>query len=113
MADGAIWPGAKVCVLEAPCGHPGCEWVPILSVVDGQLRAARTALDKAAGLYDRHHGLGPVLFHCGAGIERSPLVVAYILVTRHGMTWEAAYSLLRSRRPQVQDRSVWFADSHV
>jgi len=82
-------------------------------VADGQLRAASSALEKAAGVYDRHHGLGPVLYHCGAGIERSPLVVAYILVTRRGMTWQGAYDLIRAARPQVQDRSAWLGSNHV
>jgi protein-tyrosine phosphatase len=48
-----------------------------------------------------------VLVHCEEGCERAPLVVAWFLKTRRGMTLDEAYALLRSRRPIVEDRRRW------
>ena len=48
-----------------------------------------------------------VLVHCEEGCERAPLVVAWFLKTRRGMTLDEAYALMKSRRPIVQDRRRW------
>jgi Dual specificity phosphatase, catalytic domain len=105
--DGGSWGGVSVCVLEGHCGHPNCQWVRILTDAGGRVQAAWAALEMVATIYDANEKNGAVLLHCGAGIERSPLAAAYILVTRHGMTWQSAYALLQSKRPQVQDRTAW------
>jgi protein-tyrosine phosphatase len=48
-----------------------------------------------------------VLVHCEEGCERAPLVVAWFLKTRRGMTLDEAYGLMKRRRPIVQDRRRW------
>jgi protein-tyrosine phosphatase len=48
-----------------------------------------------------------VLVHCEEGCERAPLVVAWFLRARRGMTLDEAYALLKSRRPIVEDRRHW------
>jgi protein-tyrosine phosphatase len=66
------------------------------------------SLERTAALIDDELALGRrVLVHCEEGCERAPLVVAWFLKTRRGMTLDEAYTLLRSRRPIVQDRRRW------
>jgi protein-tyrosine phosphatase len=65
-------------------------------------------LDKTAALIDEELALGHrVLVHCEEGCERAPLVVAWFLKTKRGMTIDEAYGLLKSRRPIVVDRRRW------
>jgi len=47
------------------------------------------------------------LVHCAAGIERSPLAVAYYLKYSKGISIEEAYQIVKQGRPQTQDRRVW------
>lgn len=50
----------------------------------------------------------PLLVHCKAGVERSPLVMAtYLWVDQRFDTLEKAYMYLIRRRPTVSDRSFW------
>ena len=49
----------------------------------------------------------PLLVHCAAGIERSPLVIVYYLVKTKGLTLEDAYTFVKKIRPQISDRSNW------
>jgi protein-tyrosine phosphatase len=66
------------------------------------------SLDKTAALIDQELVLGNrVLIHCEEGCERAPLVVAWFLKTKRGMTIDEAYALLKSRRPIVEDRRRW------
>ena len=51
-----------------------------------------------------------VLVHCEEGSERAPLVVAWYLMTRRGMSLDEAYGLLCKRRPIVRDRRKWLAE---
>lgn len=53
----------------------------------------------------------PVLVHCYAGVERSPLTVAWYLYTRgHFATIHAAYEFIQKKRPIVQDRICWLPE---
>jgi protein-tyrosine phosphatase len=67
------------------------------------------ALERAAAAIHAHRGAGRrVLVHCYAGIERSPLTVAYYLHRYgHAKTISEAYDIVRSKRPIVQDRQSW------
>jgi protein-tyrosine phosphatase len=81
-------------------------WLPILP--PGGPPAERAMLDAAITHIDRLLGMGhKVLVHCGAGVERSPLTVAWYLREKSGMDWDQAYALLREKRPVVQDRREW------
>ena len=66
------------------------------------------SLERTAALIDHELASGRrVLVHCEEGCERAPLVVAWFLKTRRGMTLDQAYFLLKSRRPIVEDRRRW------
>ena len=68
----------------------------------------RATLDSTAAVIDAALERNQrVLVHCEEGCERAPLVVAWFLKTRHGMTLDEAYALMKSRRPIVQDRRRW------
>jgi protein-tyrosine phosphatase len=66
------------------------------------------SIERTAALIDNELALGHrVLVHCEEGCERAPLVVAWFLKTKRGMTLDQAYTLLKSRRPIVEDRRRW------
>lgn len=71
------------------------------------LKVDTTAMAKAINLIDKGLEEGPVLVHCYAGIERSPLTVAVWLVANRGYTLEEAYILLQSKRDIVEHRGLW------
>jgi Dual specificity phosphatase, catalytic domain len=72
------------------------------------LANGRATLDTTSALIDAGLRVGmPVLVHCEEGCERAPLVVAWFLKTRRGMTLDDAYWLIKSRRPIVKDRRAW------
>src|SRR3990172_11102387 len=48
-----------------------------------------------------------VLVHCAAGMERSPLAVAYFLAYSKGIPIEEAYKIVKRGRPQTQERTGW------
>lgn len=48
-----------------------------------------------------------VLVHCAAGIERSPLAVAYFLAYSKGIPIEESYKIVKRGRPQTQERTIW------
>ncbi len=48
-----------------------------------------------------------VLVHCAAGIERSPLTVAYFISYSKGISIHEAYKIVKRQRPQAQDRTMW------
>ena len=65
-------------------------------------------LEATAALIDDGLARGlRVLVHCEEGCERAPLVVAWFLKTRRAMTLDEAYTLLKSRRPIIEDRRRW------
>lgn len=66
------------------------------------------SLERTATLIDDELAQGHrVLVHCEEGCDRAPLVVAWFLKTKRGMTLDQAYILLKSRRPIVEDRRRW------
>jgi predicted protein tyrosine phosphatase len=68
----------------------------------------RATLDSTAAVIDAALERNQrVLVHCEEGCERAPLVVAWFLKTRRGMTLDEAYALMKSRRPIIQDRRRW------
>jgi hypothetical protein len=72
------------------------------------LANGRATLDTTSALIDAGLRLGMrVLVHCEEGCERAPLVLAWFLKTRRGMTFDEAYALIKSRRPIVKDRRAW------
>jgi hypothetical protein len=78
------------------------EWIPIL------IGNHKENLDAAAKIIERVLSEGKGVFvHCLVGIERAPLTVVWFLHTKRGMTLDAAYALLKEKRPVVEDRRQW------
>lgn len=115
--DGRRFPGERLCVLENPPDYPHegrTRHIPILTVPAGHndavpVWASRKQLDKAADYITEQLRAGKrLIVHCGQGVERSPLTVAWWLVkTGRCPTLKMAYVHLRASRPCVEDRCVW------
>jgi hypothetical protein len=72
------------------------------------IRANMKSLNKAADKIDEIlKKKKKCLIHCGGGIERSPLCVAWYLHKKKGMTIADAYQLLWQKRPCVLYRGDW------
>jgi protein-tyrosine phosphatase len=91
---------------------PGESHIPILvplsyrSPADGVL-AYRVRLDNAVKWIEENRSR-QMLVHCGAGIERSPLTVAWYMCRRRVVAdLDHAYAWLIKQRPVVQDRRMW------
>jgi len=97
----------SLCVLEDPCGTPHCHHVRILSLKDGA--AMPELLEAAADVIDRRWANlnPPLLVHCGAGVERSPLTVVWWMRRRFGLDFDTSYEWLQKLRPCVADRRMW------
>jgi protein-tyrosine phosphatase len=95
--------GLIICVLEQKPHDepPNATWIPFMAEGIGSLDITATVIDNALVSGRR------VLVHCGAGSERAPLTVAWFLNRRRAMSLDAAYELLKRKRPIVQDRRVW------
>jgi len=100
-----------ICTLELPSDADRAAATLCLPVLEGDSNVATEATLEALRLAirDNLRAGRRVLVHCGAGVERSPLAVAYYLHRDHGLSWDAAYALLQRRRPQVADRRSWLA----
>ncbi|MGH8013548.1 MAG: dual specificity protein phosphatase family protein [Candidatus Binataceae bacterium] len=95
--------GMVICVLQdKPRSEPDrAIWMPFLE-------NGRATLDSTAALIDAALKLSlRVLVHCEEGCERAPLVVAWFLKTRRGMSLDDAYELMKTRRPIISDRRQW------
>jgi hypothetical protein len=119
MDDGAAWSGPKICVLKAACPH-GClhdnyvfSAAPEPGAEHGILFASMKRLRRVLTHYQELRRQGPVLIHCGHGIERSPLAAVFILVETAGMSVSHAYEMVMLPRPQVQDRSSWLPVKYI
>ena len=103
--DAETWTGFGISVLEfrVPTLPPTTVHIPILDLAwdisDGLTpRALRPQLDQATEAIDQALSWGErVLVSCGMGIERSPLVVAWFLHRRRGLSLDDAYALIRTR----------------
>lgn len=113
--DAKVFLGAKVAVHEAVgTVTAGSHWVPIVEPYDHrntkvQLVASRLMLDAATQIVRAHQKAGRrVLLHCAAGIERSPLTMAWFL-RRYGYARNLndAYAKIRALRPQIQECTHW------
>ncbi|MGH7988493.1 MAG: dual specificity protein phosphatase family protein [Candidatus Binataceae bacterium] len=95
--------GIIICVLQdKPLSEPRrAIWMPFL-------QNGRATLDSTAALIDAALKLNlRVLVHCEEGCERAPLVIAWFLKARRGMSLDEAYGLMKTRRPLIRDRRQW------
>lgn len=95
----------KIFTNRDPEKHPyGTDWHDDPSIV-----ADTEQLDKIVNLIEayRFHGFN-VLVHCVGGVHRSPLVVAWFMF-RFGASasLEEAYTAIRQKRPEVEERLMW------
>ncbi len=79
--------------------------VPILTS-SGHVHSKQ--LNRLANIIDLILAEGEQLMvHCGAGIERSPLTIMWYLHRKLGSSYEEAYNMIKTKRPQIADRSTW------
>jgi protein-tyrosine phosphatase len=106
--------GVAICVTDGPLWGHRCLHIPILKYGDGPAPDYVSADRKQLALVTksinaaRHVGL-PVLVHCAAGIERSPLAVAWYIAHQRNIPLEAAYEIVKAKHPITQDRRYWVA----
>ena len=105
--------GKTICVLsERPDPFPRESiWAPILAVDsedETEIRADIEKLDEVVGMIETFLREGQrVLVYCGAGVDRSPLAVAWYLHKGRGMPLAAAYAFIRVKRPIVRPHPNW------
>lgn len=112
QSDGDAFEGERLCVLEHEDRYENRRrCIPIRTIPGGPdgLYVSRAQLDKAADyITSTLQGGQNLIVHCGAGVERSPLTVAWWFVKIGAFpTLEAAYSVLSTVRPVIQDRRHW------
>lgn len=104
-ADSESFVGTVVCVQhEQTPTKPSHIWMPLLR---NEERAYLSQLDSTAAIIDGWLSAGPVLVHCGGGIDRAPLVVVWFLHRRRGLVLDDAYDLVKKRRPQINRHEDW------
>lgn len=99
--------GSIIVVLEQrPSNEPHHSLhIPILGP-DGYAHSEQ--LDKLANVIDSlSRRKKPVLVHCMAGIERSPLAIVWYLYRYYEMTLDDAYQHVITKRNQVANRLSW------
>jgi protein-tyrosine phosphatase len=114
----ALAAGFRVlCVLEEPMLDTH---IPVLLPPVGQRPALPPCayvkrLEEARRWICEHWSVGVptlnVLVHCAAGVERSPLTLAWFLIKQaYCPDLDHAYAWLMSHRPVVQDRRSWLEE---
>lgn len=53
-----------------------------------------------------------VVVHCYAGVERSPLTVAWWISRTQHLTIDEAYQRVKAARPEAQDRRHWVPETY-
>jgi protein-tyrosine phosphatase len=120
--DAQTFPGHTLCVIETASEdrYEGMTYYcPILALDPDHeipyplipVRARIDQLERALAIISNYHqkdNFPPLLVHCYAGMERSPLTLAYWLVqTGNKEDYAEAYEFLKSIRPIVEDRTAW------
>lgn len=110
--------GARLCVHE----HPECYTgqglhIPILAELPNSRLDRSGAVvdpitfDKAIdAIHDHQTRNVPLLVHCHAGIERSPLTVAgYFVKYKLAKSYYEAYQMIKAKRPCISHRTFWLS----
>lgn len=68
----------------------------------------RAVLDELANLIERSVLIKQrVVVYCGFGVERSPLAVAYWIMSLYHYSWDEAYSMIKAFRDDAIDCRSW------
>jgi protein-tyrosine phosphatase len=108
QSDADAFRGQRLCVLEEPNCRQRMDDTRHIAILEQGL-ARRAKLTEAAEYITQSLAEGAqLLVHCGAGVERSPLTVAWWYVHIGAFTnLDTAYAALKAVRPQVEDRRAW------
>ena len=116
LTDAQSFDGPILCVLEErPQKEPlKALHIPVCIIdKNGNRRTNTSILNYIAGVIEGTlQKEGKILVHCMAGVERSPLVVAWLLHTR-GISIGAAYGRIMSIRPEVLRCDDWIEDHNA
>jgi hypothetical protein len=83
-------------------------WVPLLYPLTTYPKVNKTNKELIMKLIHENLIQGKnILVHCGAGMERSPLVVACYLKEYHMLSLDEAYKVVKTHRRQTIDRRDW------
>lgn len=114
LEDAKTWKGPIICVLERlPNDEPDhALWIPFLKTKydDGFIEyALPQQLDLISVMIDnnRLQKNKPLLVHCTAGMERSPLAVAWWLSKKIDIPIEESYEIVKKYRPQTMEHLEW------
>lgn len=125
--DAKSFDGTIICAMqEIPEDEPmEAFWIPVIRsnvplnikelIADqgAEITALKHQLYLISEIIFNHEGSDkPVLIHCLAGIERSPLAVVFYLHYFKNMNWDEAYDFVKLKRPQVQNRLIWLNMSY-
>ncbi len=110
-----------ICVLENPCSmSEDCTHKQILNreAIMGKDQITKEEyrslvhvepdlMNQVIKTLDEYLSSGPLLVHCAAGIERSPLVCAMYIHRKFGISFNKSYDWVKVLRPATQDRKFW------
>lgn len=96
-------------VLEAEPSTPYDLWIPVLRAEGDEVMADPAELDRVAAEVLRRRDEGRVVFlHCGQGMERSPMTIAWVLWRAgEAKSFDAAYDEVQRLHRITQRRDTW------
>lgn len=102
--------GRQCTPFETICVLPGTNESAVLQFNLSTPPFSMDVLNKIADIIEfRRQNRMKTIIHCGAGVERSPLVVAWWLYRIHGFDLDTAYKIIRVSRPMILDRREWIS----
>ena len=109
--DAKEFKGHLICVLEGILDDepPHAMWVPVMEVHGAEVTHAKIPQLELVCLAIQNFLVNQedIMIHCGAGMERSPLVVTYFLHKYGGMGLEEAWQYVKLHRPAALNRLQW------
>jgi protein-tyrosine phosphatase len=101
-----VFDGPAICVADTEIQGHHCLWIPILTYSPPLTASAKIkSLDRVTAAMRVVRKIGsPVMVHCSAGIERSPLAVAWYLHKERRISFDEAYDFVLKKHTAAQDR---------